>query len=45
MPPISADNTLLIWVFLITAAAAAIVIEQKRRGAAKLPGAVAALLQ
>ncbi|WP_274572349.1 hypothetical protein [Neisseria leonii] len=45
MPLISADNTLMLRAFLMTAAAAAIVVEQKRRGAAKLPGAVTALLQ
>ncbi len=44
MPLISADNHLLLWTFLMTAAAAAIVIEQKWRGSAKLPGAVIALL-
>lgn len=43
-PLISADNTLLLWAFLMLAAAAAIVIEQNARWAAKIPGAVIALL-
>lgn len=43
-PLIAADNTLLLWTFLMLAAAAAIVIEQKARWAAKIPGAVIALL-
>lgn len=43
-PFIAADNTLLLWTFLMLAAAAAIVIEQKARWAAKIPGAVIALL-
>ena len=41
---IAADNTLLLWAFLMLAAAAAIVIEQNVRWAAKIPGAVIALL-
>lgn len=41
---IAADNTLLLWAFLMLAAAAAIVIEQNARWAAKIPGAVIALL-
>ena len=41
---IAADNTLLLWTFLMLAAAAAIVIEQNARWAAKVPGAVIALL-
>ena len=44
MPLISADNSLLLWTFLMLAAAAAIVIEQNARWAAKVPGAVIALL-
>lgn len=43
-PLISADNTLLLWAFLMLAAAAAIVIEQNARWAAKIPGAVIVLL-
>ncbi|QMT41155.1 DUF819 domain-containing protein [Neisseria shayeganii] len=43
-PLIAADNTLLLWTFLMLAAAAAIVIEQKARWAVKIPGAVIALL-
>lgn len=43
-PLISADNTLLLWAFVMIAAAAAIVIEQKARWAAKIPGAVIALI-
>lgn len=43
-PLISADNTLLLWAFLMLAAAAAIAIEQNARWAAKIPGAVIALL-
>lgn len=41
---IAADNTLLLWAFLMLAAAAAIVIEHNARWAAKIPGAVIALL-
>ena len=44
MPLIAADNHLLLWAFIMLAAAAAIVIEQNVRWAAKVPGAVIALL-
>lgn len=44
MSLISADNSLLLWAFLMLSAAAAIVIEQNCRWAAKIPGAVIALL-
>ncbi len=44
MSLISADNTLLLWTFLIVAAGAAIYIEQNVRWASKIPGAVIALL-
>ncbi len=44
MTLISADNHLLLWTFLMLAAAAAIYIEQNCRWAAKIPGAVIALL-
>ena len=44
MPLISADNHLLLWTFLMLAASAAIYIELNCRWAAKIPGAVLALL-
>lgn len=44
MPVIAADNHLLLWAFVMLAAAAAIYIEQNYRWAAKIPGAVLALL-
>lgn len=44
MSLIAADNHLLLWTFLMLAAAAAIYIEQNCRWAAKIPGAVLALL-
>lgn len=44
MPLISADNHLLLWTFLMLAASVAIYIELNCRWAAKIPGAVLALL-
>lgn len=44
MALISAENSLLLWTFLIVAAAAAIYIEQNIKWASKVPGAVIALL-
>lgn len=44
MTLISAENSLLLWTFLIVAAAAAIYIEQNIKWASKVPGAVIALL-
>lgn len=44
MPLISADNHLLLWMFLMLAASVAIYIELNCRWAAKIPGAVLALL-
>lgn len=44
MSLISAENTLLLWAFLMIAAGAAIYIEQNVRWASKVPGAVIALL-
>lgn len=44
MPLISADNHLLLWTFLMLAALVAIYIELNCRWAAKIPGAVLALL-
>lgn len=41
---IGADDTLWLWTFLMLAAATAIVLEQRARWAAKVPGAVIALL-
>lgn len=41
---IAADNHLILWAFVMLAAAAAIVMEQNCRWAAKIPGAVIALL-
>lgn len=41
---IAADNHLVLWAFVMLAAAAAIVMEQNCRWAAKVPGAVIALL-
>lgn len=41
---IGADDTLWLWTFLMLAAATAIVLEQRARWAAKIPGAVIALL-
>lgn len=43
-PIISADNTLLLWTFVMLSAAVAIYAEQNFRWAAKIPGAVIALL-
>lgn len=43
-PIIAADDTLLLWTFLMIAAALAIYLEQNARWAAKIPGAVIALL-
>lgn len=43
-PLITADDTLLLWAFLMLAALAAIYVEQNFRWAAKIPGAVFALL-
>ena len=43
-PLIAADNHLLLWTFVMLAAAAAIYIEQNFRWAARIPGAVIALL-
>lgn len=44
MTLIAADNHLLLWAFLMLAAASAIYIEQNCRWAAKIPGAVIALV-
>lgn len=44
MPLISADNHLLLWTFLMLATSVAIYIELNCRWAAKIPGAVLALL-
>lgn len=44
MTLISAENTLLLWTFLIVAASAAIYIEQNIKWASKVPGAVIALI-
>lgn len=41
---INSDNTLLLWTFLIISASIAIYIEQNCRWAAKIPGAVIALI-
>ena len=43
-PLIPADNHLLLWAFVMLAAAAAVYAEQNFRWAAKVPGAVIALL-
>ena len=44
MSLIPADNTLLLWTFLMVSAAAAIYMEQNCRWTSKIPGAVIALL-
>lgn len=44
MPLIAADNTLMLWAFIMLAAATAILLERRTRWAANIPGAVTALL-